>query len=161
MKKILIFAATLTLATVAFISTREASANNDNGTVPHLDGSSSFPPTRSDIVRYTFRVHIPKNSKAMSQLIIKVPEVITVSKKNKVEVVDGNGQKVSANVSMNDQTILITFSEPVRSNTQLEIDIKNVKRPTLGNGPVYRLLAKFVDSNTEIPIGVARFRIGI
>jgi Protein of unknown function (DUF2808) len=158
MKKTLICAAIFILANVLLLSTLEASANDDNGTFPHLDESTSFPPHRSDTVRYTFIVHIPKNTKAMSQLIIKVPEVITVRKKNTLEIVDGNGQKMNTNVSINGQTILLTFPEPVNPNSKLEIDIKNVKRPTLGNGPIYRLSAKLVGSDAEIPVGLARFR---
>lgn len=161
MKKLLVYAATFTLATALLIPTNYAIAHDDNASFPHIDGNSDFPPTRWTRVRHTFRIHIPQKSKAVSHLIIQVPNVVNISKNNEIEITGNNGQKINTNVSVNDKTILLAFPETVAPNTKLEIDIKNLKRPTLGNGPVYHLSAKFIDSDTEIPIGAARFRINL
>ncbi|GJD19994.1 unknown protein [Rivularia sp. IAM M-261] len=147
---------------VLIIPSIPASASYDNGTVPHVDGNYQFPQTKRSNVRHTLRIHIPKNSQSISQISIAVPEVINWSKKLKDVVVSGNnGQKVNANISLNEKTIILAFNEPVSPNSKLEIDIKNIRQPIRGNGPVYRLFAKSVNTNTNIQIGIARFRVNI
>lgn len=159
MKKPLIYATAVILATAALIPTNYVSARNNDGNVPHIDGNVQFPPTRSPLVRHTFRVHVPQNSKAVTQLIISVPKNVTVSNDIKnIDIVDENEQKINTNVSVNGKTILLAFTKPVTPNTKLEIDLNNVKRPTLANAAVYRLWAKEVGIDAEIPIGVAWFR---
>jgi hypothetical protein len=161
MKKSLIYTATFALATALLIPTNYAIAHDDNGSFPHIDGNSDFPPTRWARVRHTFRIHIPQKSKAVSHLIIQVPNVVNVSENNEIEITGNNKQKINTTVSVNDKTILLAFPETVAPSTNLEINIKNLKRPTGGNGPVYHFSAKFVDSDTEIPIGAARFRMNL
>ena len=159
MKKPLIYAA-LTLATAVMISPSYATARTDNGSVTHIDGNVQFPPTRWRLVRHTFRLHVPQNSKAVTQLLIKVPNTVTVSNDiKKIDVVDENEQKINTNVSVNGKVILLAFTEPVAPNTKFNIDLNNVKRRNIGNGHVYRFFAKFVGSDAEIPIGVAGFRV--
>ncbi len=159
MKKALIYAAVLTLATAAMISPSYASVRRNDSNVPHIDGNVQFPQTRSLIVRHTFRLHVPQNSKALSQLLINVPATVTVSNDIKnIDVMDENKHKINTNVSVNSRTILLTFPEPVAPNTEFHIDFNNVvKRLNVGNGPVYRFFARVVGSDAEIPIGVAWF----
>ncbi|BCL38003.1 DUF2808 domain-containing protein [Nostoc sp. MS1] len=161
MKKSLIYAAIFTLTTALLIPTNYAIAHDDNASFPHIDGNSDFPPTHWERVRHTFRIHIPQKSKAVSHLIIQLPNVVNVSENNEIEIIGNKGQKINTNVSVNDKTILIAFPETVAPNTNLEINIKNLKRPTGGNGPVYWFSVKFIDSDTEIPIGAARFRMNL
>ncbi len=159
MKKALILLPVLTFATALSLTTVRANAHDDNSAVPHIDAHHNFPPTRADIVRHTFEVHVPKNSKPVAQVIIQVPEVVNWSNKAKdVVVTDGTGKKVNPDVTINNKTIVLSFPEPVAPNTDLEIDIKNVRRVTQGNGPVYRLLAKFQGSETPIHLGTVGFR---
>ncbi|NMG22713.1 DUF2808 domain-containing protein [Brasilonema bromeliae] len=161
MKKIMIYAVALALATVTLIPVNYAKASADDSQDPHIDGNAQFPPTRWYVVRHTFRVHIPKNSKEISQLSIQVPTNVTLSNDvDDINVEDKNGQRINTNVSVNDKTILLAFTEPVAPDTQLEIDLKNVKRRTGGNSYFYRLFAKFAGASTEVPIGGASFRIG-
>lgn len=160
MKKALMYAAICALTATLFIPVNYASAKDGNGTFPHLDGNSQFPPNKSRLVRHTFRVHIPKNSQGVSQLDIEVPNTVTWSNNiNDIAVADEDGKQINANVSIDGKNILIAFIEPVASNIKLEIDINNVKQPFLGNGPVYSLKAKLAGTSTEIPIGAARFRL--
>ncbi len=160
MNKALIYAAICTLATTALFSAGYANAKEKDGKLPHIDGNVQFPPTRWRLVRQTIRLHVPQNSKPLTKLLINVPETVTISNDIKdIDVVYENEQKINANVSVNGKKILITFSDSVAPNTKFHIDLNNVKRPTLGNGPVYRLSAQVVGSDTEIPIGVAQFRI--
>lgn len=159
MKKNLIYAAAFALATAVLIPADYASARTDNGSVTHIDGNVQFPPTRWSLVRHTFRLHVPQNSKAVTKLLINVPDTVTRSNDIKnIDVVDENEQKINTNVFVNGRTILIDFSEPVAPNTKFHIDLNNVKRPTLGNGLVYGFSVKVVGSDAEIPIGIARFR---
>ncbi|MBD2772076.1 DUF2808 domain-containing protein [Iningainema tapete] len=160
MKKTLIYATALILATAALLPANYASANDNDGNFPHVDGNSQFPQTRWQNVRHTFRVHIPKNSQGVTQLSIEVPKTVRWSNNvNDVVVTKENDRKVKTNLSVNDRTISLVFAESIAPNTQLEIDLKNVQQPFRGNGPVYRLFAKFAGSSVEMPVGVARFRI--
>lgn len=162
MKKMLVYVAISTLAAALLIPANYASANEKDGNVPHVDGNYQFPQTRWSRVRHTLRVHVPKNSKSVSQLKIEVPNTIRWSNNtNDVVINEDNDRKINTNVSVNGKTILLAFAEPIVPNTKLEIDIKNVKQPFLGNGPVYRLSANVVGINAEIPIGVARFRVNL
>ncbi len=162
MKKTLIDAV-LALATAVLISPSYASARTNDGRVPHIDGNVQFPSTRrgiGGIFRHTFRLHIPQNSKAVTQLLITVPDNVTVSNDIKnIDVAYENEQKINTNVSVNSRTILLAFTEPIAPNTKFHIDLNNIKRSTLGNGSVYRFWAKESGIDAEIPIGVAHFRI--
>lgn len=159
MRKALALIPVLTLATVLSTTVYRANARDDNGTYSHLDAHHNFPPTRADRVRHTFEVHVPKNSKPLTQVIIQVPEVVKWSRKAEdVVVTDGTGKKINPNVTIENKNIVLTFAETVTPNTNLEIDIENVRRVTQGNGPVYRLLAKFEGNETPMHIGTARFR---
>lgn len=163
MKRSLIYAIVLTLSSTAIIAPSYASAGTDDGKVPHVDGSSQFPPTRWGIggtFRHTFRLHVPQNSKAVTQILVKVPDNVTISNNiYDIDVVDEKGQKINTNVSVNSKTILLAFAEPVAPNSKLEIDLNKIKRRNLGNGSVYSFSAREVGIDAEIPIGVASFRL--
>jgi Protein of unknown function (DUF2808) len=160
MKRSLIYAIVLTLNSTAIIAPSYANAGTDDGRVPHIDGNSQFPPTRWGIFRHTFRLHVPQNSKAVTQILVKVPDNITISNNiQDIDVVDEKGHKINTNVSVNGKTILLAFAEPVAPNTKLEIDLNKIKRRNLGNGSVYSFSAREVGIDAEIPIGVASFRL--
>ncbi len=95
------------LLTIIYVSTSlfipaYASINDDNRTTPHIDGNSQFPPTKWQVVRHTIRLHVPKNSKAVSQLLINIPDNITLSHDiNNIQVFNENEQIISSNVSVN------------------------------------------------------------
>jgi CO dehydrogenase/acetyl-CoA synthase delta subunit len=161
MKKSLIYTiAICAIYTVAIIPADYVSANNHNGNFLHVDGNSQFPQKRWSIVRHTLKVHIPKNSQRMAQISIAVPETVNWSNKINDVVVSGNkGAKNNTKISINGQNIILAFDEPLPPDSHVEIDIKNIRQPFFGNGPIYRLFAKAVGSNVDISIGIARFRI--
>ena len=112
------------------------------------------------IFRHNFRLHVPQNSRAITQILIKVPDNVTVSNDvSNIDVVDENEHKINTNISVNGQTILLVFPEPVAPNTKLRIDLNKIKRRNIGNGSVYSFWAKEVDLDAEIPIGVAWFHL--
>ncbi|OKH50290.1 hypothetical protein NIES2101_19925 [Calothrix sp. HK-06] len=161
MRKILIYtSAVCIITTMLVIPSTPASASDDNGTLPHVDGNYHFPQTKWGNVRHTLRIHIPRNSQSISQISIAVPKTVSWSNKvNDIAVTQNNGQKVNANISLNEKTITLAFNEPVSPNSKLEIDIKNVRQPLRGNGSIYRLFAKSINSSIDMPIGMARFRV--
>lgn len=163
MKKSLIYAVVLTLSSTTIIAPSSAIARTDDGRVPHIDGNTQFPSTRWGIggtFRHTFRLHVPKNSKAVTQLLIKVPDNVTISSDIKnIDVVDENEHKINTNISVNGKTILLAFNEQVAPNTKFDIDLNKIKRRNLGKGSVYSFLAREVGIDAEIPIGVAWFRL--
>jgi Protein of unknown function (DUF2808) len=161
MYKLLIYPMTVcAIFAIAIVPSGYASANNDNSTLPHIDGNYQFPQTKWSNVRHTLRIHIPKNGQSVSQISIAVPETLNWSNKIKdVIATENKGGKVNTNISLNKKNIILTFNEPLPPDSHLEIDIKNVKQPFHGNGLVYRLFAKSTGSNLDIPIGIARFRV--
>ncbi len=162
MKNTLIYAAVLILSITSVIAPSYASAKTDNGRVPHIDGNAQFPSTRWGIggtFRHTFRLHVPQNSKAVTQLLIKIPDNVTISSGIKnIDVVDENEHKINTNVSVNGKKILLAFTKPIAPNTKFDIDLNKIKRQNLGNGSVYSFSVKEVGIDAEIPIGVAWFR---
>jgi Protein of unknown function (DUF2808) len=157
MKKTLIYSAALAITTL-LLSSNYAIAKNNNSNVTHIDGNVQFPLTRWQIVRHTFRIHVPKNSKALTELIINIPDNVSVSNDiNNIDIADEKEHKINTNVSINGRTILLAFPEAVPPNTKFYIELKNVKRPTISRNSIYRLSVKIVGSNAEIPIGVAEF----
>ena len=156
MKKLLFCAAVSSLAIIASISADYTNAKTDNNRVANVENDLQSPTNRWRLVKHTFRLHIPRNINGLSQLIIDTPPTVAVS--NDIDVLAQNGQKVNINVSVNDKKIIIDFPEKNISNTKLIVELNKVKQLSHGPDSVYNLWAKVVGSNTEIPIGVVRFR---
>ncbi|MBW4624689.1 MAG: DUF2808 domain-containing protein [Brasilonema octagenarum HA4186-MV1] len=154
MKKTLISAAAFALTSAALIFAGYATAKTDNNRVSNVN-DVNFPPNSWRIVKHTFRVHIPENNNALSQLIIDTPSSVAVS--NDIDVLDNSGQKININISVNGRRILIDFPEKVISNTKLLIEFNKVRQPTVGPASVYSFWAKAVGNDTEIPVGTAQF----
>ncbi|MEW6497814.1 MAG: hypothetical protein AB1589_35735 [Cyanobacteriota bacterium] len=148
-------AVAVALAFAVPISADYASAHT--GFSPHIDGAVQFPPTRWRIVRHTIRLHLPQGSSPLSQLIIDVPEGLTVS--NNITINDNLGRKVIANFSVTDNKIIVNFSQPIASESELKLNLNNVKRRGISNAWIYQFSAKFVGVNVAIPIGTARIRV--
>ncbi len=156
MKKLLFCAAASSLAIIASISADYTNAKTDNNRVANVENDLQSPTNRWRLVKHTFRLHIPRNINALSQLIIDTPPTVAVS--NDIDVLAQNSQKININVSTIGRRIVIDFSEKDISNTTLLVELNKVKQPTLGPDSVYNLSAKVVGSDTEIPVGIARFR---
>ncbi|MEG4396940.1 DUF2808 domain-containing protein [Microcoleus sp. BROC3] len=156
MKKILINAVALTLASTVLMAPSYASFETDESRFSNVDGDVYFSPTRWRLVKQTFVLHFPENSNAVTQIIIATPPTVAVS--NDIEVLEHKGRKISINVSVNGKNIILGFLEPVAPGSRIEINFNKVKQPILDSTSVYRFSAKVVGSDTEIPIGVAEFR---
>lgn len=156
MKKLLTCAATFSLVILASISAGYTNAKTDNSRVTNVENDLQSPTNSWRLVKHTFQLHIPRNISALSQLTIEAPSTVAVS--NDIDVLAQNGQKISIDISVNGKTIIIDFPQKVISNTKLLVELNKVKQPIGGADSVYRLAAKVVGSDREIPVGTARFR---
>ncbi|MBE8966684.1 hypothetical protein IQ277_10635 [Nostocales cyanobacterium LEGE 12452] len=151
MKKTLIYTGTVfALATTAFISFSHASAKETN-----IENNLEYPTNSWRLVKHTFRLNIPQNNNALSQLIIETPSTVAVS--NDIDVFDTNSQKINTNISVNGKNIIIDFPEKVIFNTKLLVNFNKVQQPVTGPASVYKFSAKVLGSEIEIPVGTAQF----
>ncbi|HAZ43391.1 MAG TPA: hypothetical protein DCZ55_02625, partial [Cyanobacteria bacterium UBA11371] len=86
-----------------------------------------------------------------------VPTGLTV--RNNITVTDNYGREINANVSINGNKVIIDFNQPVTPESQLEIDLNDVRKTGVSNAWLYRISAKFVGNNIHIPIGIAQLRV--
>ena len=152
--KTLIYAA-VALAITAPISAEYASAITESS--PHIHGTVQFPQNRSRIVRHTIRLCIPQGSSHLSQLTIDVPEGLRAS--DNITITNNSGQKINADVAIMGNKVIINFPQPITPDSKLELDLNYVERNGISNAWLYRVAAKFVDSDTHIPIGTAQIRV--
>ncbi|MFN6560487.1 MAG: hypothetical protein RMY28_011835 [Nostoc sp. ChiSLP01] len=151
MNKILIYISTVfALTTIAFISFSHANAKE---TV--IENKLEYPSNSWRLVKHTFRLNIPQNKNALSQLIIETPSTVAVS--NDISVLDVNDRRINTIISVNGRQIIIDFPEKVISNTKLVVNFNKVQQPTAGPDSLYRFWAKVVGSELEIPVGIAQF----
>lgn len=148
---------TSSIAVAALVSAAYANPVTENGRVPHIISSVQFPQSKWRIVRHTFRLQIPQQSNPLSQLRIDVPVGLTVS--SKISVSDKTGCKVDTNISVDGNKVVLTFPEPVPPGTELKIAIRDVKILGRTNAWLYKVYARLVGIDADLPIGFARFRV--
>jgi hypothetical protein len=142
-----------------------ASATNDAGNSIHIDQGRQFPETRWADADHYLRVHIPRNSAAMSALSFQVPENLRFDA-SQVEVFGLKGQKLSAvvtegidgQVSPAVRTIQLNFSNPIASGSQVDLRIRNVKKILVSSPSTYKVSDKLTGSDQERYVGEAYFR---
>jgi Protein of unknown function (DUF2808) len=142
-----------------------ASASNDAGNSIHIDQNRQFPETRWADADHYLRVHVPRNSVAMSAISFQVPENLRFDG-SQVEAFDIKGQKISAvvtegidsQVSPPVRTIQIDFSTPIASGSQVDLRIRNVKKILVSSPSTYKISAKLTGSDQERYVGEAYFR---
>lgn len=157
MIQILLCAATFSLTTVVSVSAVYGNPVTDAGKVPHIVSSVQFPQSKWRIVRHTFRLQIPQQSNPLSQLRIDVPVGLRVS--SKISVSDQTGRKVDTNISVDGNKVLLAFPKPVPPGTELKIAIRDVKILGTTNAWLYKVYARLVGIDADLPIGFARFRV--
>lgn len=156
MKRTLVYAAVCSVATVALICAGYANAKTDNNKLANIENNLQSIPTGWQLVKQTFQLHIPKNGKALSQLIIDVPSTVAVS--NDIDILDDKSQKIKINISVKSRKIVINFPEAVTSNTtSLQINLNKVLQQILSSTSIYHFSVKVFGSDVETPIGEAQF----
>ncbi|WP_411675359.1 DUF2808 domain-containing protein [Dulcicalothrix desertica] len=146
----------LLISLVILANVNYAFAKTDDNQSSTIDNQFQLFTNSWRLVKHSFQLHIPKNDKPLSQLIIETPSTVAVS--SDIEVIDTTGQKVDINISTNGKQIIIDFPDKVIQNTKLLVNLNRVQQPTSGAASVYKLSAKVVGSDTEIPMGVATFK---
>ncbi|MBE9034906.1 DUF2808 domain-containing protein [aff. Roholtiella sp. LEGE 12411] len=160
MKITLIYAAVISLALSASVPVTYANTIKQAGNFPRVVSFEEFPQgiRHWKNIRHTFQIEIPQQSKALSQLIIDIPSNLTVS--NDINIFDQSDKKITVDVSINGKKVILGFPEPIAPGTMLTIEMKNVKKSSVTNGnKLYKFFGKFIDINTEIPIGIVRLRV--
>ncbi len=157
MKKKIIYITVFSIVSTVTIVAGDATAKTDNNRVEQIDNYFQFP-SNQRFVKHTFRLHVPKNGKPLSQLIIDVPSTVAVS--SDIDVLNDNGQKLNIDVLVNDRRITLNFPETVTFATtkKLLISLNKVQQPTSGSDSIYNLSVRVVGSDIEIPIGQAQFQ---
>ncbi|HBL11690.1 MAG TPA: hypothetical protein DD379_09820 [Cyanobacteria bacterium UBA11162] len=154
MKK-LIYAATFTLVLASFAPAVQAAGSLPNAKVPHLVHSSAHP---NDALvpnaTHHFEVHV--QGKGLSELSIDLPQGVSI--RNGIEVTNQSGQKINAEVSINDKKATVVFAQPVEPDTTLSINMQGVKTPGYSYTWQYRVYGKLVGINQEISLGSARIQ---
>lgn len=143
MHKILLFIASLGLVTTFFNISNYANARDGEGTFPHIDSKSEFPHHRWTKVRQTIEIHIPRNSQALKNIRIDVPNNINFQT-NKINITSGE-RPVLAAISRKGQGLQVNFDRPIPPDTQLRIDFNSVERTMQPQLAVYYLYGKTVD----------------
>ncbi|MEG4044564.1 hypothetical protein [Microcoleus sp. Pol17_C1] len=153
--KRLICSAAVALALTVPIAADYASASI--GSTPHIDGAVQFPQTRARIVRHTIRLHIPQARSPLSHLIIDVPKGLIVS--NNITLTDNVKGKINADFSIVDNQIIVKLSQPLTSESKLKLVLNDVRIRGVSNAWLYRISAKSVGVNGEIPMGFAQIHV--
>ena len=151
---------TLIYAAVALILAASIPADNASARTegnPHIDGAVQFPQNRWRIVRHTIRFHIPQGSSPLSQLNIDVPEGLRIS--DNIALTDKSGRKIDANISIMGNKVIVDFPQPIAPESKLKIELNNVRVRGVSNGWLYRVSAKLVGLEADVPIGIARIRV--
>jgi hypothetical protein len=155
--KALISLTALSLVAATYIPVVYASSATDAIGFPHIGNTTQFPRGKWVTFRHTFQLQIPQNSSALSQLNINIPAGLTVE--NDINISDKSGKKIPANTSVNNNKITIVFPQAISPGNTLSIDLNKVNRIGTSNAWLYRVSAKLVGFDAEIPIGIAQFRL--
>lgn len=153
----ILFTAILTLIVTSFNLAAYGKPLTAIDRVPRIVSSVQFPQSKWRIVRHSFQVNIPQGSNAISQLIIGVPQGLTIS--NNINVFDQTGKIVANDISEDGSKITISFPKPVASGNRLKVVMKDVKILGRSNAWLYPVSARLVGMNANIPLGLARFRV--
>lgn len=154
MKKTLIYIVFF-ITNIAFIYPNYAIANINNRETSYFDKDTQFTSKDWQLVKHSFRFHLPQKSKPLSQIIITIPSTVAVS--NDIDVLEQTGRKIDINISVIEGKIVLVFPSPVAPNTKFNINLNKVKQPVRGPASKYQFSAKFVGNDAEIPIGVVQF----
>ncbi|MDM9384574.1 DUF2808 domain-containing protein [Chlorogloeopsis sp. ULAP01] len=158
MKK-LIYVGTFTLAIASLFSPAWASGKPGNFNASHLVKTAAYPNDTTAVdATHKFEVHV--QGEPLAELRIDLPEGVRIN--DGIEVKNQSGEKVSTTVSINDGKATLAFSQPVKPETKLSVFMRGVNTPRYEPGYTatwqYRVYAKKVGLNGEIPLGLAQIQ---
>jgi hypothetical protein len=155
--KLLMYLTALNLVVWTYIPAVYANSVTDVIGFPHIGNTTQFPTGKWVTFRHTFQLQIPQNSSALSQLNIDAPAGLNVE--NNINISDESGRKIPATTSVNDNKITIVFPQAISPGNTITIDLNKVNRIGTSNAWLYRVSAKIVGFDTQIPLGIAQFRL--
>ena len=153
MKK-LIDAAAITVFIVSLVPNAEA-RNLKDFNVTHL-GDGAAIPNNAHFQGATHKLEVYVQGKALTELSIDLPQGISIRKG--IEVKNQLGQKLQADVSINNRKATVVFSQPVPPQTKLAINLQEVTTPGYDHIWLYQIYGKMVGINAEIPLGTVRIQ---
>lgn len=154
MKK-LIYAAIFTLMFASSVPDAHATGSQSDLKVSHIVHNDAHPNNAQiPYATHHFEVHV--QGPALSELLIDLPEGVSISKE--IEVKNQLNQKIDALFSVNNRTVTVVFSQPVPPETTLSINMRDVKTPGYSKTWMYHVYGKMVGINTKIPLGFARIQ---
>lgn len=108
--------------------------------------------------RHTFKIAISERSNAVSKIIIEAPDNIKLD--DNIDISNQSGEKINAEIAIDEKIATLTFSEPVAPGTKLTIEMNKVRKRGATRGEMlYKVFANFVGSNQAVPVGIARLRV--
>jgi hypothetical protein len=140
-------AATATIVLLVFGTAAQASST---AKAPHLAGSSaSLNNSKFQPGNYSLKVHVM--GQEISALMVESQSTVRLSQN--ITVFDQFNKPVAATISMNGQTATITFAQPVKPDTVLRIDLKNVQNPNALPTAFFSVSSQVAGLNSEIALG--------
>lgn len=130
-----------------------ASTNIQDAPAPYLTTSRSLPHNARGLSS-KFRFGLNISGYSVSQISIGLPRQLMVGG---VSVRDADGQVIETSAIINNQTVVIEFSQPVLPGTPLRIELSSVRmRSMLGRVWLMPISVRRADSVRDSPIGTAR-----
>lgn len=132
------------------LDTHILSQANFNFNVPHI--------TNSGIRNDTHFIRLAVKGMSLQNLIISLPS--QMERFNGVRITDQSGKEITAKTEISKERLLITFDQPLATDSSLEVELIGVRRKSLGgNILLYGVSGQRVGLMGEIPIGTARIDI--
>jgi hypothetical protein len=150
--KRLVSALALTLVATSLPTIAWASGKASNGKAVHLFDSAAIP-NNAAVTGATHRFKVHVQGSPLSQLSIEIPEGLQPAQG--IEAIDGSGQKVPAEVSINNGKAILAFAQPIAPDTVLTIKMRGMVTPGSPQNWQYRVSGKQVGVTEEIPLGLA------
>ena len=95
--------------------------------------------------------------KALSQLLINLPEGIRIGKG--IAVTNQSGQTIDATVSIKETSATIVFAQPVPTGTTLSIFMQGVETSDyIGHDWLYPIYGRSIGTSVDIPFGTAQIQ---
>ena len=92
--------------------------------VPHPEGGTQTRLSgRFSPARYSFRLHV--TGYTLSELKFTAPVGMQLSRS--IDIMDQNGQKVAAIITLQGQVAIVTFAQPVALGSTLSVDLNDVR----------------------------------
>lgn len=147
----------LSAATAAIImfSFGAAAQASSSAKVPHLaGGSASLNSAKFQPRNYSLKVHV--TGRELSTLTIEPQQSIRLNQN--ISVLDQFNKPVEATVSMNGQTATIAFTQPVKPDITLRVDLQNVQNPNALPIALFSISSQVVGLGSEISLGTIQVR---